>query len=402
MSGPPAGDGNRIAFGSQVTSWGQLALAGGPTPPDPAAVLADDVETALRAVRHHVRYDTELLVAALSRVDDQLRDQLLADGFGLSGAETTEPTREPEPGRLWILTSGTTGRPKRIAHTLTSLTTVRDTQPPRVWLCPYSPGTYAWWQLITLSLHQPGQDLVITDPRRLDDWPLDAGEHGVTAVSGTPTFWRQSLYRHGELLSRLPLQQITLGGEPVDQSILDVLSETFPAARISWIYASSEVGAAIVVHDGRAGFPRSWLDRAVNGKVQLSVVDNELLVRSPHRGAGMDEWVHTGDRAEQNDDRVLITGRLAGDEINVGGSKVSAGAIRDLLLTHPAVRWARVSGRRAPLVGQVVAAEIVTDGSLDGTALQLWAADRLAEHAVPRRIRVLPDIPVKESLKSDV
>lgn len=398
-----AGDANRVVVASATTTW--RALGEGPRPPDPAAVAATDPALALGAVRRAVRYGTELLVAAASRVDSALREELSASGFHLVTEDSTAPPvvhREPEPGRVWILTSGSTGRPKRICHTLSSLTTVGAAQPPRVWLCPYSPGTYAWWQLVTLSLAQPGQDLVVTDPARLDDWPVDAAEYGVTAVSGTPTFWRQSLHRHGEALKALPLTQVTLGGEPVDQPVLDRLAEVFPAARISWIYASSEVGAAIVVHDGRAGFPRAWLDRTAPDRPRLSVVDGELVVGSPHRGVDMAERVHTGDRAEISGDRVLLTGRLATDEINVGGTKVSAAAVREVLLAHPAVRWARVTGRRAPLVGQLVAAEVVTDGTLDAAALTRWAADRLAETAVPRRIRLLPDVPVKETLKSDV
>jgi acyl-coenzyme A synthetase/AMP-(fatty) acid ligase len=158
----------------------------------------------------------------------------------------------------------------------------------------------------------------------------------------------------------------------------------------------------VVVHDGRAGFPRGWLERDDPDRPALSVVDSELLVRSPHRGAGIAEWVPTGDRVELAGDRVLIIGRAQTDEINVGGSKVSAGTVRDVLLSHPAVRWVRVSGRRAPLVGQVVTAEIVTDGTLDETGLQRWAAGKLAEPAVPRRVRVLSEIPLKETLKSDV
>ncbi len=403
VTGPPGGDGNQIAVGSATARWADLAA--GPAPAGPLAVLDEDTWTALRAVRQHAAHRTELLITSAGRVDGALREELLADGFGLSAVGTSGPVapgREPEPDRLWIMTSGSTGRPKRIGHTLDSLSTVRGPQPPRVWLCPYSPGTYAWWQLVTLSLGRPGQDLVMVDPRGLADWPLVAAERGVDAVSGTPTFWRQSLHRHGALLARLDLRQVTLGGEPVDQSILDRLREAFPAARISWIYASSEVGAAIVVHDGRAGFPREWLERSAPDRPQLSVVDSQLLVRSPHRGATMGDWVHTGDRAEHVGDRVMLTGRSAGDEINVGGAKVSAGAVRDVLLTHPAVRWARVSGRRAPVVGQLVCAEIVTDGQVDTGALQRWAGERLAEHAVPRRIRVLPEIPVKETLKSDV
>ena len=64
----------------------------------------------------------------------------------------------------------------------------------------------------------------------------------------------------------------------------------FPEARISWIYASSEVGAAIAVHDGRAGFPVAWLDRPTGpepGRPTLSVDDDELVIVSPHAGDGL-------------------------------------------------------------------------------------------------------------------
>ncbi|WP_309246125.1 AMP-binding enzyme [Verrucosispora sioxanthis] len=291
-----------------------------------------------------------------------------------------------------------------MGHTLESLTTVRGQQPARTWLCPYAPGTYAWWQVVTLSLTQPGQHLVVVEPDQLDDWPALAAEHGVDAASGTPTFWRRALHRDPAGLARVPLRQLTLGGEPVDQTILDRLREVFPAARISWIYASSEVGAAIVVHDGRAGFPVDWLDRAAPGRPTIGVRDGELVITSPYHGAGLDGPVRTGDRAQVSGDRVLITGRLDADEINVGGSKVSAGVVRDVLTAHPQVAWARVTGRRAPLLGHMVVAEVVpTAGAkLDEATLVRWCADQLPEYAVPRRIRVLTEIPVKETLKSDV
>ena len=150
--------------------------------------------------------------------------------------------------------------------------------------------------MVTLSLTQPGQHLVVVEPDELDDWPALAAAHGVDAVSGTPTFWRRTLHRDPEALARVPLRQITLGGEPVDQAVLDQLRELFPAARISWIYASSEVGASIVVHDGRAGFPVGWLDRVTPGRPTLSVRDDELVITSPHHGVGLDGPVRTGDR----------------------------------------------------------------------------------------------------------
>ncbi|MBQ1030858.1 AMP-binding protein [Micromonospora parva] len=406
----PAGVDNRLVVGGAALTWRSLPT---PTLPDPAAVLAHSAVHALTAARQHAVHGTELLLSTASRVDAALRTELLEAGFTVGvldddGVHPGAPARPraAEPGRLWLLTSGSTGRPKRVGHTLDTLTTVRVDQPGRTWLCPYAPGTYAWWQVVTLSLTQPGQHLVVVEPDELDDWPGVAAAHGVDAASGTPTFWRRTLYRDAEALARVPLRQITLGGEPVDQAILDQLREVFPAARVSWIYASSEVGASIVVHDGRAGFPVDWLDRDTPGRPTLSVVDDELVVTSPYHGAGLAGPVRTGDRVQVLDGRVLITGRLDSDEINVGGSKVSAGMVRGVLAGHPAVAWARVTGRRAPVLGRMVVAEVVlapaASGVPDEAALVRWCADRLPEHAVPRRIRVLTDIPVKETLKSDV
>jgi acyl-coenzyme A synthetase/AMP-(fatty) acid ligase len=82
--------------------------------------------------------------------------------------------------------------------------------------------------------------------------------------------------------------------------------------------------------------------------------------------------------------------------------KVSASAVRDVLQSHPAVHWARVRGRRAPIVGQIVAAEVVTDGTVDEQELRTWAGVRLGESAAPRSVRMLDEIPIKETLKSDV
>jgi acyl-CoA synthetase (AMP-forming)/AMP-acid ligase II len=407
------GDDNRIVVGGQTVTWRTLPKL--PQLPSPAAVLVDAGVDALAAVRHHAVHGTELLVATLSRVDPSMRDELGGSGFAIvlasGGKSTVKPARLrriEESGRVWLLTSGSTGRPKRIGHTLESLTTVHGKQPERVWLNPYSPGTYAWWQVVTISLTMADQHMVVVEPSELDSWPVIAAEHGVTAASGTPTFWRQTLYRDSQALAKVPFEQITLGGEPVDQAILDQLRDIFPQARISWIYASSEVGASIVVHDGKAGFPKSWLDRppsAGSERPVLSVEGNELVITSPHHGAGLDGPVHTGDRVEIVDDRVLITGRLDSDEINVGGSKVSAGLVRNVLTAHPAVAWARVYARKAPIVGRMVAAEVVLDRSMGLTTdadLVRWCTSRLPDYGVPRRIRILDEIPAKETLKSDV
>jgi len=74
-------------------------------------------------------------------------------------------------------------------------------------------------------------------------------------------------------------------------------------------------------------------------------------------------------------------------------------------MAHPAVAWARVFARKAPLVGRMVAAEVVADpdlGPITDADLVQWCTTRLPDYGVPRRIRFLDEIPQKETLKSDV
>lgn len=403
----PRGAANTLVSRGVRTTWSELRPVG--LPPAAAVFVGDHLDAA-RAVWTHATTERETLIAAATRAEPALVAALQESGLAIAhlagdqlDVEPAATSRPAEAGRVWLLTSGSTGRPKQVGHTLQSLTTVGGDQPARTWLCPYTPGAYAWWQVVTLAADLPDQNVVFVEPDELNDWAGLALEHGVTAASGTPTFWRQALMRSGQTLAQVPLEQVTLGGEPVDQAVLDLLREAFPHARVSWIYASSEAGAAIAVHDGLAGFPEEWLHREAPGRPLLRVDGDELLIASPHRGAGIAAELRTGDRVQIADGRVLITGRLASDEINVGGSKASASQVRDVLLSHPGVAWAAVKGRRAPLVGTVVQAEIVlSDPAVTEAELASYCAERLAEYAVPRRFRMLDSIPLKESLKSDV
>jgi hypothetical protein len=84
----------------------------------------------------------------------------------------------------------------------------------------------------------------------------------------------------------VPLIQVTLGGEVVDQQILDSLRRTFPHARIVHIYATTELGRCFSVTDGRAGFPARYLTEPTADGVVLGVEDGELVVRSANAMEG--------------------------------------------------------------------------------------------------------------------
>jgi len=79
--------------------------------------------------------------------------------------------------------------------------------------------------------------------------------------------------------------------------------------------------------------------------------------------------------------------------------------VRNVLMGHPGVSWARVFARKAPLVGRMVAAEVVPNralGPITDADLVQWCSTRLPDYGVPRRIKFLDEIPQKETLKSDV
>ena len=286
------------------------------------------------------------------------------------------------------------------------MTRVRG-RPGENWLVTYQPGTYAWWQMVTMALFLPQQSITVADAISPTPLMQAALNHAVTAISATPTFWRMVLLHFSpEQLRGLPLRHVTLGGEPVDQVILDRLRAHFPDISLTHIYASSELGAAIIVHDEREGFPADWLTTEAppassESTPRLLIRDGILWINSPF--SAQPGWHSTGDLCEIRGGRAIVVGRNDRGFISVGGAKVPAHEVERVLLTHPALLWCRVSGRKAPLVGELVSADIVFTSPEKKVAerdLSRYCAERLPEHMVPRFWNVMADIPVTSNIKT--
>lgn len=388
------------------------------TPSSPVAFVCASDEEAVGAAAALVRRRVDGLLLAAERLDGDVRAVLAAGGYALQhpdGRLEAAPAGGGRAlaGRVTLLTSGTTGTPKLVPHDWDSLFTLRRPSGvrPLNWLLTYQLGTYAWFQMVTMALFVADQDLLLAGTLDPASALALAGRLGATAISSTPTFWRYAwLTTPAEVLEGLAFRQVTLGGERVDRVVLDRLRAAFPDARLSHIYASTEVGAAIVVNDGREGFPAAWLVPPEAppdpGAVQLRVEGGTLRVRSPHASRAHSGWVDTGDRVERLGDRLVIVGRDASSIINVGGLKVSVPVVEEALLRHPDVAWCRVYARASSLVGAMVAADVVmrTPGERAEAEATLarHAAARLPEHAVPRLIRILDEIPMTGNRKSEV
>ena len=338
----------------------------------------------------------------------------------MTGSNCAGPRRDGVGGRSsdWILgTSGTSGIPKHVRHTFTSLT--RHTSFDRrrgashVWSSLYNLGGFAGLQVLLQAIcggsamvcHHP-EDSLRTRIARM-------ARHGVTALSATPTMWRKLLML-GDITATVPLRQITLGGEIADQKILDALSCRFPEARIRQIYASTEAGVGFSVGDGRAGFPRTWLDSPPN-HTELCVLESRLWVRHAAADANRKTeapidavdatkhgWIDTEDLVQVAADRIHFLGRENGC-INVGGNKVQPEFVEQFLREIPGVHEARVYSRPNPFTGSVVAAEIVVPEVSDAAALkkrvQTICRAELEAFQVPAWIQVVDQIDVSSNGK---
>jgi acyl-coenzyme A synthetase/AMP-(fatty) acid ligase len=306
-------------------------------------------------------------------------DVVHPDDLAAAQADDDLPRGADQP--LLIRTTGTTGVPKAARHDWSILGRTVERVSPRPeqrWLLAYGPHQFAGLQVLQHVVASRAT-LVAPFPRQ-PRHGLDAlVSSGVTCVSATPTYWRFLLAEARARQVTLPsLEQITLGGEASPGDLLEELRSTFPDARISQVYASTEFGSVASVRDGRPGLDAASLLSDTNPDANLRVQDGELWVRA---GAGMlsyvgtvesepsgEEWRRTGDLVEVVDGRVLFRGRTS-EVINVGGVKVHPLPVEERIGALGAVAAARVFGRANRLTGAIVAAEVVPVGGVDGVDL---------------------------------
>lgn len=280
----------------------------------------------------------------------------------------------------WILaTSGTTGTPKLIYHTLGSLisTTKQDISRGKdyCWGLVYEPTRFAGLQVLLQSLIS-GSKLVIPSSNNFNEQISTYIEGKVNALSATPSWWRKLLMLPN---SNLRLKVISIGGEIVDQTLLNQLLQTFQSAKITHIYASTEAGVGFSVKDGKAGFPIKWLEESADSEVKLRISkEGHLLVKPRARASGKainerindDGFIDTQDVVQITSSRVLFKGR-SGGAINIGGSKVQPEEVEAIIRQHIQVEDVLVLPKKSALIGELVQAKVVIkDESVDKKLLK--------------------------------
>ena len=320
----------------------------------------------------------------------------------------------------WVLlTSGTTGRPKMLVHTLATLTgaigeaALSSSVPSIVWSTFYDIRRYGGLQILLRALLTNASLVLSSAEESTEDFLIRVGARQVTHISGTPSHWRRALM--SPAARRIQPPYIRLSGELADQNILDHLRSFYPEAMVAHAFASTEAGVAFEIRDGRAGFPAS-LTEGPQGDVEIKVEEGSLRIRSNRIAlgyvgregvplAGADGFVDTGDMLELRGDRYYFVGRRDGS-INVGGLKVNPEEVEAVINRHPQVWMSLVQTRKNPITGAVVVADVVLrqdSNGQQGPELkdEIFELCRraLPRHKVPARIRFVAELTVAASGK---
>jgi acyl-CoA synthetase (AMP-forming)/AMP-acid ligase II len=144
-----------------------------------------------------------------------------------------------------------------------------------------------------------------------------------------------------------------------------------------------------------------------DGELLAADATGEIVIRGSNVTAGYENnpkanaenftrgWFRTGDQGVMDaEGYVTITGRLK-EIINRGGEKISPREVDEVLMDHPAVQQVVTFAVPHDKLGEDVAAVIVLRDGKQATERELrdFAADRLADFKVPRKILFLEEIP---------
>ena len=263
-----------------------------------------------------------------------------------------------------LYTSGTTGRPKRVAHKLDSITRgtkVSEKYNGNVWAFAYNPTHFAGLQVFFQAFYNQNPMIYIFDMDRREIENV-LRKYNVTHISATPTFYRSILPYLRETLPSV--EKVTMGGEKYDKNLENQLLKVFPNADVRNVYASTEAGSIFSAKgDVFSISPR------IADKVKFAE-DGELLIHKSLLGESdtfqLDgDWYRTGDIVEKIDESHFKFVSRKTEMINIGGYKVNPHEVEDEIKRIDGVVDAIVKARNNRITGNILVAEVKVKDNID-------------------------------------
>lgn len=393
--------------------------------------------------RERVRGDLEALDLALVAADQEDLAHIggkPADRAVLSLTDLGAPAAldVPEGGAtsasldgvaVRMLTSGTTGPPKRVDLGYRMLERVMvgakhyeanardDLQLRSGVVIVNAPLVHVSGVFRVVQAVLDGRRICLLPRFTVDGWADAVRRHHPKTVSLVPTAMRMVLESDVEDDLLAGVKSVISGTAPLDPEVAEAFTERFGVPVLT-SYGATEFGGGVAGWNLRDHEQYRAQKRGSVGRVhpgcELRVVDQDTLEPLPSGSVGLLEvkaaqlaeqgWIRTTDLAKVDDDGFLwILGR-ADQTILRGGFKVQPETVRSALEQHPAVRGASVFGVDDDRLGQVPVAlvELREPGSLTADDLRAHLEPQLARYEMPTSIVIVDELPRTLSGKVDL
>lgn len=339
---------------------------------------------------------------------------------------TPAPSLQPASDiAVLMMTSGTTGRPKRVELTyermtaayLAAGTPIKDTDPPKL-----RQGTAILWASLAhisglyfaVSHVLIGRETALMEKFEVDAWVELMRRNKPPFVGLPPTAMRMVLDADVPQDVFTGVKAVGSGTAALPVEMADAFEEKY-GIPVLVTYGATEFAGAIagwsLTDRKRWGTSkRGSVGRAHHG-IDLRIVDRESLDLLPSgqiglleaRGGQLPEtesgWTRTTDLASIDEDGFLYIHGRADDAINRGGFKIPPSVVEEALLAHPAVQAASCVGLPHERLGEVPAVAVALRQPVEVAELWDWLDGRLTRYQRPVDLKIVDALPLTPSMK---
>ncbi|UXA17363.1 class I adenylate-forming enzyme family protein [Mycobacterium sp. SMC-4] len=340
---------------------------------------------------------------------------------GLEQRDSARTHAQAEPGvALQILTSGTTGPPKRqaIKAAVLERTVFSVTSGERA--TPDAPPEFAYWQFGGIGVCQliagvhNGRRIVMLERFTVEEFVRAIKRYGIRRSGVQPAVIRMLLDADVATDDLASLEFLISASGPLDPETRDEFEQRF-GIPIRLAYGATEFAGSL------CAWTPEMIERfgeAKRDSVGRALPDTELRIVDPDSGAEVaaghqglleakvapisPDWIRTTDIASVDDDGFVYLHGRADGAINRGGFKVLPEAVRRVLIAHPDVRDACVVAVPDPRLGQVPFAAVeVAPGTAPPSDEELAELVRkeLPVYNVPVAFVAVEELPRNPALK---
>lgn len=312
---------------------------------------------------------------------------------------------------LILFSSGSTGKPKAMIHNLDKLIdSYKDKRGRKVTFLIFLMFDHIGGLNTLLNCLAMGATMVFPTTRNPEHVCELIEKYEVNILPASPTFLNLILISESHVKYDLSsVKLITYGTEPMPDSLLLKLKDSFPLAKLLQTFGTSETGIAKMSSKSST----STLIKFDDPNTEIKIVDGELWIRSSTQILGYlnssmekftaDGWFKTGDIVEEVEDGFLkIVGRNS-EVINVGGEKVLPSEVESVLFQMPEIIDCIVFGENNPITGQMVTCKVLLKNQLKISEAKkmilTFCADKLDRYKVPAKVILMQESEYSERFK---